>query len=223
MSRRVLLWRHGRTAWNADGRFQGQLDPPLDEVGREQAAQAAQVLAALNPAAVVTSDLVRARETAAHLGLAASLDVKPDARLREINLGDWQGLRRAEVEERFPEEYASWLRGEDTLRGGGASGAETYAQVAARATDCVVEELTSVPDDGLLVVVVHGGTARAIVGGLLELDPASWWRFAPLGNCCWSMLVATERGWRMAEHGVAVQEHGQVEASPDVEPAPHGW
>lgn len=223
MSRRVLLWRHGRTAWNVEGRFQGQLDPPLDKVGRGQAAQAADVLAALRPTAVVTSDLRRARETAEELGTAAGLSVRAEPRLREIHLGQWQGLTRAEVENAYPDEYAGWLHGSDLRRGGADSGAETYAEVAARATQAVVDELARIPEGGLLVVIVHGGTARALIGGLLELDEAAWWRFAPLGNCCWSMLLQTDRGWRLAEHGVSMQEHGVLEAAPDVEPGPHGW
>ena len=101
MTRRLVLWRHGRTEWNATGRIQGQLDPPLDEVGVEQAQAASLVLAQLQPAAIVSSDLQRASMTAQ--ALAARVDMTPtyDERLREIGLGEWEGLSRDEVEERF--------------------------------------------------------------------------------------------------------------------------
>src|SRR5213078_3591214 len=111
---------------------------------------------------------------------------------REIYLGEWQGLSRAEARERFPEEYASWQTGEDARRGGG----ETYAEVGARAAACVAEWLEKLGSGGLVVAVTHGGTARATIGTLLEMAPDSWWRLAPLGNCRWSLLGDIGRGWR---------------------------
>lgn len=194
--RRVVLWRHGRTAWNVGGRFQGQLDPPLDEVGVAQAARSAAVLAEMRPCVLVSSDLQRARSTAAALASAAGLAVAEDAGLREIALGTWQGLTRPQVQEQFPEEYAAWLAGEDVRRGHG----ETYAEVGRRCSAVLRASLESVPAGGVLVAVVHGGTARAAIGTLLDLDPGAWWRFAPLGNCRWSVLLEAERGWRLEEH-----------------------
>lgn len=194
--RRIILWRHGRTSWNVDGRFQGQLDPPLDEVGVVQASRSAAVLAAMRPAVLVSSDLQRARSTAAALEAAAGLSVTEAAGLREIELGTWQGLTRPEVQEKFPEEYAAWLAGDDVRRGHG----ETYAEVGERCAVVLRSALSSVPAGGVLVAVVHGGTARAAIGTMLALDPSAWWRFAPLGNCRWSVLLEAERGWRLEEH-----------------------
>lgn len=190
--RRLVLLRHGRTAWNAGGRFQGQLDPPLDDVGRAQASAAAAVLAALRASYVVSSDLRRASDTAAALGLPARLD----SRLREIDLGGWQGLSREEIQNRYPGEWAAWVAGADVRRGGG----ETYAEVGVRACAALEESLRELEPDGVLVAVTHGGTARAAIGAMLALAPESWWRLAPLGNCRWSVLVETARGWRLAEH-----------------------
>lgn len=195
MTRSLLLLRHGRTAFNAGERVQGSLDVPLDSLGRAQAAAVGPVLAQLRPAVVVSSDLARARETADALGVPVVLD----ARLREIELGSWQGLTLDEAREAYPEEWQRWRAGEDVRRGGG----ETYAEVAARATAAIRENLAGVPPGGLLVVVTHGGTARVSAATLLDLPDAQWWRVAVLGNCCWTRLRETTRGWVLAEHGAS--------------------
>jgi broad specificity phosphatase PhoE len=192
-----VLLRHGRTGDNADGRIQGQLDTPLDEVGREQAAAVAPFLAAARPAVLLSSDLQRARATAAPLAVAAGLPVRTDPRLRELDLGAWQGLTGAQARERFPEEHAAWRRGLDVPRGGG----ETYAQAGARAVECLLGALPDVPDGGTLVAVTHGGTARGALCALLELPSPQWWRLGALGNTCWTVLVEHERGWRLEQHG----------------------
>jgi len=194
--RRVLLLRHGRTEWNASGRFQGQQDSALDVIGRAQAAAAAIAVAPMQPDAVLTSDLSRAADTAALVGEEAGLSVVADARLREIHLGRWEGLTRAEARAQFPDEYASWQAGIDARRGDG----ETYAEVGARAVSCVLERLDALGPGSLVVAVTHGGTARATIGTLLSLEPDTWWRLAPLGNCRWSLLSDMGRGWRLEEH-----------------------
>ena len=195
-TRRVVLLRHGRTQWNATGRFQGQLDSPLDGIGRAQAEAAAVAVASMEPDAIVSSDLSRAIDTAAAVAAEAGGAVTQDPRLREIDLGAWQGLTRAEARDQFPEEYAGWQTGEDRRRGGG----ETYAEVGARSAECVVEWLDKLGAGSLLVAVTHGGTARATIGTLLDLPPDTWWRLAPLGNCRWSLLGDIGRGWRLEEH-----------------------
>jgi glucosyl-3-phosphoglycerate phosphatase len=201
-----VLWRHGRTEWNATGRIQGQLDPPLDKLGRQQASRAATALAKLKPAAIVASDLQRAATTAGALSERVGVEVRTDKRLREIGLGAWEGLLREEVEQEFPGEFAAWMRGEDVRRGGG----ETYAEVAARGSAAVLEALEQT--DGLVVAVTHGGTARSTIGMLLELETESWWRLGPLGNCRWSVLIEGEHGWRLVEHNAGVPDVAVAEA-----------
>jgi probable phosphoglycerate mutase len=192
----VLLLRHGRTEWNASGRFQGQLDSPLDSSGVAQAKAAAVALAPMRPDAIITSDLSRAADTAATVAAELGLTPRVDVRLREIFLGRWQGLTRAEAREQFPEEYAGWQAGEDARRGDG----ETYAEVGARAAAAIDERLADLGPDRLLVAVTHGGTARATIGTLLGIDPDTWWRIAPLGNCRWALLANIGRGWRLELH-----------------------
>ena len=109
---RILLARHGETDWNRIGRWQGHADPPLNEAGREQAAALAERLAGDGIAAIYSSDLRRASATARTVGKQLGLAVVEDPALREIDVGSWSGLTRAEVAERFPEGFARWLEGE---------------------------------------------------------------------------------------------------------------
>ncbi|CAA9313567.1 MAG: hypothetical protein AVDCRST_MAG07-759 [uncultured Frankineae bacterium] len=169
-------------------------------MGRAQADRAAGPLAALAPVRLLSSDLDRARSTAAPLAEVTGLEVTLDARLRELDLGAWQGLTGQQARERFPDEHAAWRSGADVRRGGG----ETYAEAAERAGECLLEHLPDVEPGGTLVAVTHGGTARACVGRLLELPSASWGRLAPLGNCCWSVLVEHPAGWRLEQHGAGL-------------------
>jgi glucosyl-3-phosphoglycerate phosphatase len=196
VTRRVVVLRHGRTEWNASGRFQGQLESPLDAVGRAQAVAAAVALEPMRPDALVSSDLGRARDTAAQVSRTTGLVVAIDPRLREIDLGSWQGLTRVEAEAKFPEEYARWQLGEDSRRGGG----ETYSEVGARMTDAIFESFEAFDRDAVVVIVTHGSAARAAIGSLIGMPADTWWRLAPLSNCRWSLLADAGRGWRLEEH-----------------------
>ncbi len=146
---------------------------------------------------LLTSDLQRAAVTAAAIERRTGLVATPDARLRELHLGRWQGLTSVQAERAFPDEHAAWRRGEDVARGGG----ETYRQAGERAVACVNDRLPAVPYGGTLLAVTHGGTARAALGLLLDLPADTWWRLVPLDNACWSVLVEAERGWRLEQHG----------------------
>lgn len=192
----MVVWRHGQTAWNAERRFQGQLDVDLDDVGRAQAARAARLLAGLAPSALVSSDLVRARATAQLLADLTGLDVRTDKRLREIDVGGWQGLTFDEVAQRFPDEAASWRDGGEGRRGGG----ETLVEVGERAAPAVLESVAELPDGATLVVTTHGAAGRAIVASLIGLPSGSWRSLGSLSNCCWSVVGETPHGWRLWEH-----------------------
>jgi glucosyl-3-phosphoglycerate phosphatase len=219
---RLVLWRHGRTEWNAEGRFQGQLDPPLDDLGRRQAALAApHVAAGLSPddAVVVSSDLTRAADTARALAGLLGVEVRLDERLREHGMGSWEGLTRAEVADRFPEQYAAWTSGRPIHGRGG----EDPAAVAERAVEALVE----LPPAGTAVVVTHGGTAGRLIERLLDLAPDHRRVFGPLGNCAWSELVLQGSRWRLLRHNSSVlpQPAGRLEGigrDPSVSATPDG-
>ena len=104
----VVLIRHGQTDWNVEGRWQGQADPPLNDRGREQAHHAAQYQRRFGIAALYSSDLRRAMETAQIIGAEMRLPVIPQPRLREINLGKWQGMLSADIEAQYPDEFRRW-------------------------------------------------------------------------------------------------------------------
>ncbi|WP_052867143.1 MULTISPECIES: histidine phosphatase family protein [Streptomyces] len=194
--RKIVLWRHGQTAWNLERRFQGTTDIELTEVGVEQARRAARLLAALKPDAIIASDLKRARRTAAELSAITRLDVVHDEALRETYAGAWQGLTHDEIMAAYGEQYAAWKRGEPVRRGGG----ELETEVADRAAPLVRLAADKLPDDGTLVVVSHGGTIRTTIGRLLGLEPHHWEGLGGLSNCCWSVLGEGARGWRLLEH-----------------------
>lgn len=157
------------------------------------------MLSAVHPDVLLSSDLARARNTADVLASRCRLPVLLDPRLRELDLGTWQGLTSEQARDQHPDEHAAWLDGVDVARGGG----ETYAQAGARAVEALLA--VDLPPDGTLVAVTHGGTARAAVAALLDLPGEHAWRVAALGNCCWSVLVQARRGWRLEQHGVGAQ------------------
>ncbi|MCF2530667.1 histidine phosphatase family protein [Yinghuangia soli] len=194
--RRVLLWRHGQTTWNVERRFQGQTDIPLTETGVQQARRAARLLAALEPDAIVASDLSRAAATAGELAQLTGLSVTLDEGLRETYAGHWQGLTNKEIEARFPEQFAAWRRGEPVRRGDG----ELETEVADRAVPAIARAVEKLPEDGTLVVVSHGGAIRCAIGRMIGLDEGSWGSLGALSNCCWSVLGPGARGWRLLEH-----------------------
>ena len=195
--RRIVLWRHGQTEWNLDGRLQGQTDVPLDEIGRAQAQSAARLLAALEPDVIISSDLSRAEDTASALARLVKLEVELDERLRETYVGTWQGLTDEEIKAKFPDEYAAWRKDHYHQRRGGG---ELEAEVADRAVAAIERALARVPARGTIVVVTHGGTARVAIARLLGLPEQASGVLGGLSNCCWSVLGEGHRGWRLLEH-----------------------
>jgi glucosyl-3-phosphoglycerate phosphatase len=187
---RLVLWRHGQTQWNVDGRFQGQRDIPLDAAGEQQAERAARLLAALRPDAIYSSDLARATETAAPLARLTGLKVIPDKDLRERYGGVWEGLTDAEIRARYPEEHAQWM----------PPGGETSAVVAARAGAALERVADALPPGGLAVVVSHGAALRMAAASLLGFPEELWGAVGPLANCAWSVLGRRGSRWRLLEH-----------------------
>jgi glucosyl-3-phosphoglycerate phosphatase len=194
-----VLWRHGQTAWNAERRFQGQSDIPLDPTGQAQAERAARLLAGLRPDLIVSSDLTRAASTAAPLARLTGLEVLLDKDLRERHGGCWEGLTDTEIRARYPAEHASWdpPDGEPTLvvadRVAGALGriATAVSEMAAGDTSRA---------GGLAVVVSHGAALRLGMSRLLGMPQEVFGALGPLSNCSWSVLGLRYDRWRLLEH-----------------------
>jgi broad specificity phosphatase PhoE len=179
---RLLLIRHGESTWNAEHRLQGQADPPLSPLGLEQAAALVPFLDGL-PALALSSDLTRAVQTAAALGLGGS---PTDPRWREIDIGDWAGHTLDELD---PDDVAAWQRSELT-----PPNAETFAELQARVA-AAVDELRG--ED--VVVVTHGGCVRAATAHLTGADAR---RLAPPAN---ASLTVLENGERRRVHAYGLR------------------
>jgi len=184
VTRRLVVWRHGRTEWNARGIAQGQSDVPLDDAGREQARAAAPLVKRYDATRIVSSDLSRALDTAGALADITDLRVGSDLRLREFDLGAREGQSMQESFAMFPDEMAAWQRGEEARFGSGETLAEAAKRFAAALDD--VADVTA-PDD-VSVVVSHGGVMRAGICAWLGFPQSLWGRFGGFGNCRWAVL-----------------------------------
>lgn len=198
---RLVMWRHGETDYNATGRMQGHLDSQLTEVGRNQARFAVPALARFSPDIVVTSDLRRAMDTATTFTEVTGVPLRVDKRLRETNLGLWQGMTSAEVDEQWPGARQVWQTDPTWTPPGG----ESRLEVAARAAEVVgdLDEST----DGTAVLCAHGGLIAALVGHLLELPVASWAKLGGIGNCHWTVLArraTSGLAWRMRVYNAGI-------------------
>ena len=148
----LILARHGETDWNRDGIWQGHGDPPLNELGRSQARELAGRLADVEIDALYSSDLRRAYETAEIVSRAKGLEITADSDLREIDIGAWSGLTRAQIEERFP--------GMDRQDG------ETSEAFDARAVGAL-HRIAEAHEGEHVLVVTHGGVVRALERSVL--------------------------------------------------------
>lgn len=200
MARRIVVLRHGLTAWNAEGRYQGQADVELTETGHQQAKAAAIALVkAYDITRIVSSDLLRTRQTAACLAEESGLPVAYDERLREIHVGDVSGLTRPEIIARFGEVPTSWE----------GVGGESWEMVRHRYRPALEEVATTLGEGETAVVVSHGGAIRNGVAAFLGWPESLIGTLAPLANCSWVELIDGGRQgftggsapWRLAAYG----------------------
>lgn len=204
-----MLWRHGQTTWNVEHRFQGQTDIPLDATGLAQAEQAAGRLATLRPAALVSSDLSRAQQTAAPLAGLTGLPVTLDKDLRERSGGDWEGLSDAEIRERYPAERATWNppNGEPTV-------------VVADRVAAALMRIADTLDEGQLAIAVgHGAALRLGMERILRIPVDGLPTLGSLVNCSWSVLELRGGHWRLNEYNVVAPDVGALTPSSFSDPA----
>ncbi len=174
------LLRHGETIWHEGHRYAGASDVPLTERGRQQA-RALEAWGRSTPlAAIVSSDLSRAVMTARPLAEAAGLTPRIDARVREVDFGQGEGLTRDEMHERFPRELAAFTAhpAKHPLPGG-----EVGEVALQRALAGIVDLLQSVPEDSQVAVVSHGTVIRLLLCWMLGLPLDDYReRFPSVGN-----------------------------------------
>lgn len=199
--RRLVLWRHGETDYNATGRMQGHLDSELTPAGRNQARFAVPALVRFDPDVVVTSDLRRAMDTATVFTDASGVPLRVDKRLRETNLGKWQGLNTEEAERGWPGGIATW-RADATWT---PPDGESRVDVAKRVAE-VVGELDA-EFDRTVLLCVHGGVIIAATAHLLGLPVELWSRLAGIANCHWTVLNRRPNGdgaWRLSAYNAGI-------------------
>jgi broad specificity phosphatase PhoE len=169
----IVVARHGETDWNAESRFQGHADPPLNDRGRAQARALAERLADAGVAAVYSSDLRRAAETAAVVAARLGLTVAQDSRLREIDVGEWSGLTVDEVADRFPEGYRRHREGGDGWENGESHAALTERIVGA------VRRIAAAHADETVLLIAHGAALRALLADAEGVDLSDFRRTRP--------------------------------------------
>ena len=192
---RVIVARHGVTAWNQGGRYQGHQDVPLGDDGRRQAENLGHRLAAERISAAYSSDLARARDTAEIALAGRSVCLTPTPTLRETCFGAWEGLQAREIAARYPSEWESWLR--DPLEArppGGETVNELQQRVVAFYRSIVdlddgqhaprdwfsyraAGPLSANGGDQTILIVTHGGPVRALLTYVLDVRLDLYWRF----------------------------------------------
>lgn len=193
--RRIVVLRHGQTTYNAAGIWQGRLDAPLSQLGRQQAGDAAAALSAYGIDLIYSSDLSRAADTARALGAAIGIDPVYDARLREIDVGEWAGMTTVQVTEQFPDEQDAIARGEDLKRG---RTGESVAEVAGRARLFLDDVVESLAPGVTAALVTHGVTGRTLCAELVGMSQGVAWQcLGGMFNCHWAGLVEHRSGWRI--------------------------
>jgi broad specificity phosphatase PhoE len=194
----VYLIRHGETAWNSSGRWQGALPVPLNDIGREQARKLGLYLASAEIAfdAIYSSDLPRAYETAAIVADILDKAPRTDERWRELDIGVFQGLTRQEIEERSPDAFAQFLADplEYVIPGG-----ESRRQLQERAYAALCD-LAAITSSSRIAVVTHGGTVKMLLLRLFGQNRADV-EGQEISNTSLTILERASGKWRVAAIG----------------------
>jgi probable phosphoglycerate mutase len=200
---RLLVIRHGETAWNTVSRIQGHIDIPLNDKGRWQAERLAQALAGEEIHAIYSSDLQRARHTAEILAQGAGLEVRLDAQLRERHLGRFEGLTHDEIVTEWPDEGRRWRERDPAY---GPQGGEVLTDFYARSVAALTRLALRHPGQQI-VVVAHGGVLDCFyraANGVDLAQPRSW----KITNASINRLLFNGEGFTMV--GWADSQHLDV-------------
>lgn len=188
---KLYLIRHGRTDWNDEGRYQGQADPPLNRQGWLDAYAAALKLSTVCFDAIYSSDLQRAQQTAQVCANFTGLPLQLEPRLREICLGEWQGLLVSQIQERFPELLERWKSDPQSVR---PPGGETLGELENRVV-AALNDITASPMAKTVAVFTHKLPIAVLRCRTRGLDPGNFWKLIP-ANCDWDVL-----DWPSQLHG----------------------
>jgi broad specificity phosphatase PhoE len=184
---RILLARHGETVFNVEGRWQGQSDSPLTERGVAQARELARALANDPIAAIYSSDLGRAMQTALEVALPHALEVTREPRLREIDVGAWTGKGREEIDAEYPGGLKAWATSPAGMR---LPQGETLLEAQTRALAFFAERMPHHLDQ-TIVVIAHGAVGHAILVNALGGTIEDLWLKERIDNCQISRLEWT--------------------------------
>lgn len=197
---RICMVRHGETAWNAEGRVQGQLDIPLNEVGRAQARATADALAEHDFTAVYCSDLMRVRQTAEPSAKRLALPVSYTAELRERHYGMFETLTYVEVREKFPEQYARFRDKDPDFD---FEGGESLRKFNERSLKVVMQFIDRHPGEQILVFT-HGGVLEMVYRHARSVGLSSPRDFEiPNAGINWIEVTPSEwkvRAWAQVDH-----------------------
>ncbi|TAK32822.1 MAG: histidine phosphatase family protein [Chloroflexota bacterium] len=188
----LILVRHGESAWNRDGRYQGRIDIELSPLGRDQAALVGQRLADRPLSAIYASPLLRAMDTAQAIATYHNLQVVPEGEVTEFDHGVWSGLLRDEIQERFADDLETWINKPTRLK---VDGAEMLHDVAERAQRSISAIIRKHPGQ-TIVVVSHDLVIKVIMALAMGMDLDRVW-FIKLDNASVSELEYGERGVRL--------------------------
>ncbi|AKJ31454.1 histidine phosphatase family protein [Caldimonas brevitalea] len=189
---RIIAIRHGETAWNVDTRIQGHLDIPLNETGRWQAQRVAAALADEPLAAIYSSDLARAFETASALGQQLGVPVSTERGLRERSFGEFEGLTFREIEERWPDKALRWRKRDPAFEPAGGESLTTFYARVVEASG----RLAGRHAGHSIALVAHGGVLDCLYRAASRVDlqaPRTW----ELGNASINRLLYTADGFTL--------------------------
>lgn len=189
---RIIAIRHGQTAWNAESRLQGQLDIPLNALGRAQAAQLAEALRDEGISTVISSDLGRAADTARALAQPLGLPLVFEAGLRERGFGAMEGRTFQELDEHEPEMALRWRRRDPDF---GPPGGERLSEFYDRSV-ATADALARAHAGRTIVLVTHGGVLDCLYRAAtrIELQATRTWQ---LGNAAINRLLHTPEGFSL--------------------------
>lgn len=193
--RRLVLVRHGESIWNTERRIQGHACAGLAERGFSQARAAAEALAVVDrDARVVTSDLLRAEQTAAVIAQVLGVDLERDPAVRERSFGRWEGRTKDEIAADDPDVWRRWSRGDDVV---GEVGGESSAVFARRVEEALASLWDRTEDGATTIVVTHGGTIWHGTHRVLRASPGT---FGGVDNASLTALVRSGRGRVQCAH-----------------------